>query len=238
MQRSMRLGHCICDPKKPCPCPLYKEKDICQCAGERLDVPAGPVKLTELVEKAGCASKIDQAFLKQVLRDLPASDDPRVMVGVPAGDDAGIYKLTDELALVQTVDVFTPSVDDPYMFGQVAAANSLSDIYAMGGQALTALSVIGFPARAVSDQVMHDMLRGGLEKMAQAGVAVPDAHLLDVARAARVDQVEVPLRARLRGRERDTLEQRVAVHRGGLVRFEHQVLGSGVADQVVERVLP
>ena len=179
MQRSIRLGHCICDPKKPCPCPLFKEKDICQCAGERPEVAAGPVKLTQLVEKAGCESKIDQAFLKQVLKGLPASEDPRVLVGVPAGDDAGIYKLSDDLALVQTVDVFTPSVDDPYVFGQVAAANSLSDVYAMGGKAMTALSVLGFPARTLSDRVMYDILRGGLDKMAEAGVAVIGGHSIN-----------------------------------------------------------
>jgi len=179
MQRSMRLGHCICNPALPCPCPLFKEKDICQCAGERPKVEEGPVKLTQLVEKAGCASKIDQAFLKQVLKGLPSSDDPRVMVGVPAGDDAGIYKLSEEMALVQTVDVFTPSVDDPYMFGQVAAANSLSDVYAMGGKAMTALSVLGFPARTVNDRVMHDILRGGLDKMSEAGVAVIGGHSIN-----------------------------------------------------------
>jgi hypothetical protein len=143
MQRSIRLGHCICDPKKPCPCDIFREKDICLCAGERLESPTGPVELTKLVEKAGCASKIDQAFLKQVLKDLPAVNDPRVLVGVPAGDDAGVYDMGDGKALVQTVDVFTPSVDDPYMFGQVAAANSVSDIYAMGGTPMTAVSVLG-----------------------------------------------------------------------------------------------
>ncbi len=95
MQRSIKLGHCICDPKKPCPCDIFKEKDICLCAGERLDAPTGPIQLTKLVEKAGCASKIDQAFLKQVLKDLPAVDDPRVLVGVPAGDDAGVYDMGD-----------------------------------------------------------------------------------------------------------------------------------------------
>ncbi|KPK76862.1 MAG: hypothetical protein AMJ79_05180, partial [Phycisphaerae bacterium SM23_30] len=144
-----------------------------------MEEPAGPVKLTRLVEKTGCESKIDQAFLKKVLRDLPVYDDPRVMVGVPAGDDAGIYKLSDDLALVETVDVFTPVVDIPYVFGQIAAANSLSDIYAMGGVALTALSVLGFPARTISDQVMHDILRGGLDKMNEAQVAVIGGHSIN-----------------------------------------------------------
>jgi selenide,water dikinase len=153
---------------------------VCLCAGERLeDVPTKTVRLTKLVEKAGCASKIDQAFLKNVLRDLPFVNDPRVLVGAAAGDDAGVYKLTEELALVQTVDVFTPSVDDPYTFGQIAAANSLSDVYAMGGKPITALSIIGFPCRELDDSIMRDILRGGLDKMAEAGVAVLGGHSIN-----------------------------------------------------------
>jgi len=179
MQRSIRLGHCICDPKKPCPCGIFKEQNICSCAGERLDAPTGPVQLTQLVEKAGCASKIDQAFLKHVLKDLPAVDDPRVLVGVPAGDDAGIYDMGDGKALVQTVDVFTPSVDDPYTFGQVAAANSVSDIYAMGGTPMTAVSVLGFPVRKVPDRVMNEILSGGIDKMNEAGTAIIGGHSIN-----------------------------------------------------------
>jgi selenide,water dikinase len=179
MQRSIRLGHCICDPKQPCPCPIFKEKNICTCAGERLESPTGTVRLTRLVQKAGCASKIDQAFLKQVLKDLPAIDDPRVLIGMVAGDDAGIYDMGNGQALVQTVDVFTPSVDDPYTFGQVAAANSVSDIYAMGGTPMTALSVIGFPVRTIPDQAMCDILRGGVDKMKEAGVAIIGGHSIN-----------------------------------------------------------
>jgi len=149
------------------------------CAGERLETPTGPVQLTKLVEKAGCASKIDQAFLKQVLKDLPAVDDPRVLVGVPAGDDAGVYDMGDGKALVQTVDVFTPSVDDPYTFGQVAAANSLSDIYAMGGTPITAVSVLGFPVRKVPDEVMNEILSGGIDKMNEAGTAIIGGHSIN-----------------------------------------------------------
>ncbi|MFB0554349.1 MAG: selenide, water dikinase SelD [Phycisphaerae bacterium] len=179
MQRSIKLGHCICDPKQPCPCDIFKEKNICSCAGERLDAPTGPIQLTQLVEKAGCASKIDQAFLKHVLKDLPAVDDPRVLVGVPAGDDAGIYDMGDGKALVQTVDVFTPSVDDPYTFGQVAAANSVSDIYAMGGTPMTAVSVLGFPVRKVPDKVMSEILCGGIDKMNEAGTAIIGGHSIN-----------------------------------------------------------
>jgi selenide,water dikinase len=175
----MKLGHCVCDPSKPCPCDIFKEKNICLCAGERLEEPKGEVALTQLVEKAGCASKIDQVFLKQVLGDLPEIEDPRVLVGMPAGDDAGIYDMGDGTALVQTVDVFTPSVDDPYMFGQVAAANSVSDVYAMGGKPLTALSVIGFPVRKIPDKAMFEILRGGIDKMKEAGVAVIGGHSIN-----------------------------------------------------------
>jgi len=179
MQRSIKLGHCICDPKQPCPCPLFKEKNVCSCAGERLESPTGKVELTKLVEKAGCASKIDQAFLKHVLKDLPGIEDPRVLVGVPAGDDAGIYDMGNGQALVQTVDVFTPSVDDPYAFGQVAAANSVSDVYAMGGTPLTALSVLGFPVRKIPDEAMFQILAGGIDKMKEAGVAVIGGHSIN-----------------------------------------------------------
>lgn len=179
MQRSIKLGHCICDAKQPCPCPTFKERNICGCAGERLDSPTGPVLLTKLVEKAGCASKIDQAFLKKVLKDLPPVEDPRVLVGMAAGDDAGIYDMGNGQALVQTVDVFTPSVDDPYTFGQVAAANSVSDIYAMGGTPLTALSVIGFPVRKIPDEAMFEILRGGIDKMKEAGCAIIGGHSIN-----------------------------------------------------------
>ncbi|MFC1597022.1 selenide, water dikinase SelD [Planctomycetota bacterium] len=179
MQRSIRLGHCICDPKKSCPCDVLREKDVCPCAGERLEGPAGQVRLTDLVDSPGCASKIDEASLKKVLQGLPQIDDPRVLVGVPAGDDAGVYKLDGDLALVQTVDVFSPSVDDPYVFGQIAAANSLSDVYAMGARPIAALSVVGFPIREVPDRVMRELLRGGIDKMAEAGVAVIGGHSIN-----------------------------------------------------------
>ena len=113
------------------------------------------------------------------MQGLPFLDDPRVLVGAPAGDDAGVYRLDDDLALVQTVDVFSPSVDDPYTFGQIAAANSLSDVYAMGGRPITALSIVGFPIRTAPDDVLHEILRGGIDKMAEAGVAVVGGHSIN-----------------------------------------------------------
>lgn len=176
MGRSMQLGHCICNPKEPCPCAVFREQDVCPCAGERLPVPQEAVCLTRLVDSPGCASKIDAATLKRVLRGLPTLEDPRVLVGVAAGDDAGVFQLDEHLALVQTVDVFSPSVDDPYTFGQIAAANSLSDVYAMGGRAITALSIIGFPIRSMPETAMHEILRGGVDKMKEAGVPVIGGH--------------------------------------------------------------
>lgn len=179
MERSIRLGHCICDPKTTCPCERLRVHDVCPCAGERLQYAGGDVRLTRLVERPGCASKIDQAALHGILRQLPATSDPRVLVGVAAGDDAGVFRYDGNRAWVQTVDVFAPCVDDPYTFGQIAAANSVSDIYAMGGEPLTALSIIGFPIREQPDAVLRDILRGGIEKMAEAGVAVIGGHSIN-----------------------------------------------------------
>ncbi len=180
MARSMQLGRCICDPKKACPCDIYREQDLCPCAGERSETPAaGPVRLTDLVHRPGCASKIDAQSLKRILTGLPSVSDPRVLVGMPAADDAGVYKLDDEQALVQTVDVFSPSVDDPYTFGQIAAANSVSDVYAMGGRPITALSIVGFPVGIVPDEVLREILRGGIDKMNEADVAVIGGHSIN-----------------------------------------------------------
>ena len=176
MGRSIELGHCICNPKQPCPCEMLKEKNVCLCAGERLEDMPEEVPLTKLVENAGCASKINQNDLKKVLSGLPKITDPRVLVNADTCDDAGVFKINDEFALVQSVDVFTPNVDDPYTFGQIAAANSLSDIYAMGGKPLTALSIIGFPIETLSYKLMNKMLQGGIDKMKEAGVMVIGGH--------------------------------------------------------------
>ncbi len=176
MARSMRIGHCICDPKTTCPCPTFEHQDLCPCAGEKPEPANAAMMLTRLVKKAGCASKIDRNTLRRVLQDLPTPSDPRVLVGMPAGDDAGVFHYGGDKAWVQTVDVFSPVVDDPYTFGQIAAANSLSDVYAMGGQPLTALSIIGYPTDELSDMGMRDILRGGIDKMAEAGVAVIGGH--------------------------------------------------------------
>jgi selenide,water dikinase len=176
MGRSRKLGHCICNPKESCPCGLFKEKNVCLCAGERLPDMPREVRLTDYVESAGCASKINQNDLKIALEGLPAIDDENVLVSADTCDDAGIYRMNEGMALVQSVDVFTPNVDDPYTFGQIAAANSVSDIYAMGGKPLSALSIIGFPIDRLDHEVMNKILKGGIDKMKEAGVVVLGGH--------------------------------------------------------------
>lgn len=175
MRRSRTLGHCVCNPMQPCPCPGLIDSNVCSCAGERLPRKDGG-GLMRHVRKAGCASKIGQGELLEILAGLPPVEDPNVLVGAAAGDDAGVYRIHDGLALVQTVDVFTPCVDDPYLFGQIAAANSLSDVYAMGGTPLTALSIVGFPIESLDGALMQAMLRGGMDKLAEAGCALIGGH--------------------------------------------------------------
>jgi selenide,water dikinase len=154
------------------------EHDVCQCAGERLAPAAGAAapRLTRLVKNAGCASKIPPAELARVLSQLPTVSDPRLLVGPATADDAGVFQVSDDLCLVQTVDVFTPSVDDPHTFGRIAAANSLSDVYAMGGRPLTALSIIGYPIGSLDERWMREILRGGLDALAEAGVVLVGGH--------------------------------------------------------------
>jgi selenide,water dikinase len=113
--------------------------------------------------------------LDSVLRRLPRQIDPNVLVGFDTNDDAGVYLLADGLALVQTVDFFTPIVDEPHLFGQIAAANSLSDVYAMGGRPISALAILGFPEKG-DPALMEQIIRGGLSKMVEAGCSVIGGH--------------------------------------------------------------
>lgn len=113
------------------------------------------------------------------MRQLPPIADPRVLVGAETSDDAAVIQLSDELALVLTVDYFTPIVDDPYAFGQIAAANSLSDVYAMGAQPLALLSIVGFPKDKLPFSLLSEILRGGADKAREAGVSVVGGHTID-----------------------------------------------------------
>lgn len=181
MSRSIKLGHCVCDPRKPCPCPLFKDRNICTCAGERVPTETGasPVRLTEYVRSAGCASKIGQKDLHAVLNMLPLVEDPRLLVGTATADDAGVFELTPEVTVVQTVDVFTPGVDDPFLFGRVAACNSLSDVYAMGGTPMTALSIIGFPIHSLRHEVMAEIIKGGMAVLKEADTILLGGHSIN-----------------------------------------------------------
>jgi selenide,water dikinase len=134
-----------------------------------------PTKLTTHVKAGGCASKLSPKILDHVLPRLPRTADPRLLVGFDTSDDAGVYRISDDLALVQTVDFFTPIVDDPYSFGAIAAANALSDVYAMGGRPLTALSILAWPGFENLDD-LEAILQGGSAKITEAGCTLVGGH--------------------------------------------------------------
>jgi selenide,water dikinase len=133
------------------------------------------MKLTAMAKAAGCAAKLSPAILDVVLRSMPRQSDPNVLVGFDTNDDAGIYLLAEGLAMVQTIDFFTPIVDDPNLFGQIAAANALSDVYAMGGRPVSSLSVVGFPEQG-DPAILEQIVLGGLTKMIEAKCAVIGGH--------------------------------------------------------------
>ena len=134
-----------------------------------------PIRLTATAKSAGCAAKLSPSILESVLKRMPPANDPNLIVGFETSDDAAVYRITDDIGIVQTVDFFTPIVDDPALFGQVAAANALSDVYAMGGRPVTALSIVAFPA-ARPPEILEAILRGGLAKMQEAGCTVAGGH--------------------------------------------------------------
>lgn len=140
---------------------------------------APPVALTSLAHGAGCGCKLPAAALLPIVRGLPAVHDERLLVGSNTADDAAVFKLTDEIAVVMTIDFFTPIVDDPYDFGRIAAANALSDVYAMGGLPLAAMNVVAFPLEQLGGDVLREILRGGADIAAQAGIAVVGGHSID-----------------------------------------------------------
>ena len=113
------------------------------------------------------------------MKGLPLVTDPNLIAGIENFEDAGVYRLSDDLALIQTLDFFTPIVDDPYTFGQIAAANALSDVYAMGGKALTAMNIICFPIEKLDVSILHEILRGGLDKIREADVLLIGGHSVD-----------------------------------------------------------
>jgi selenide, water dikinase len=137
------------------------------------------VRLTTLSHGAGCACKIPPGALHPLLRELPRSHDPALLVGHEAADDAAVYQVSEDLAIVTTVDFFTPIVDDPYDFGRVAATNALSDVYAMGGRPITALNLVAYSLEELGGDPLRDILRGGADVAAAAGIAVVGGHSID-----------------------------------------------------------
>ena len=117
--------------------------------------------------------------MTEILKALPLEDDPNLLVGRETSDDAGVYRLSEDVALIQTIDFVTPIVNDPYDFGRIAAANALSDVYAMGGRPLTAMNVVCFPVKTMEKAVLGDILRGGIEKIHESGAVLVGGHSVE-----------------------------------------------------------
>ncbi|MBN1213557.1 MAG: selenide, water dikinase SelD [candidate division Zixibacteria bacterium] len=142
-------------------------------------VDTADIKLTRYTHGLGCACKLRPQLLENILKKMPVPDDADILVGTDTSDDAAVYRIDENNAIVQTVDFFTPIVDDPYRFGAIAAANSLSDIYAMGGRPLFALNIVGFPSNRLPIEVLEQILKGALDKVKEAGIAVIGGHTVD-----------------------------------------------------------
>jgi len=138
------------------------------------------MRLTEMVSCSGCAAKLSPSILAQVLSGLPKQPfDKNLIVGFDTADDAGVYRLRDDLAIVQTVDFFTPIVDDPRIYGQIAALNSINDVWAMAGTPLTALAITCFPKQGIDPAILGEIMRGGLETLNKYGVTLIGGHSVD-----------------------------------------------------------
>lgn len=137
------------------------------------------IKLTDYAHTGGCAGKVGPGLLSQIVQRLPGQKNAGLLVGLEHSDDAGVYQLDEATALVQTVDFFGPMVDDPYTFGQIAAANSLSDIYAMGGRPLTALNIVAYPMCKLGPDVLTEILHGGQNKISEAGALIAGGHTVE-----------------------------------------------------------
>jgi selenide,water dikinase len=141
--------------------------------------PVAPRRLTHFASGGGCACKIPPGELEEVVRGLAGQRMPGLLVGLDDGDDAAVTALTDDLAVIATADFFTPVVDDPYDWGRIAAANALSDVYAMGGRPVLAVNLLAWPRDVLPLELVREVLRGGLDVAAQAGCAVGGGHSID-----------------------------------------------------------
>ncbi len=164
------VGH-IVDVVNRLHTPLEKEPEI--------PITTGEIKLTQFTHGLGCACKIRPQYLEKVLSDFPLPVDPNVLVSLSTSDDAAVYRIDENTAIIQTVDFFTPIVDDPYHFGAIAAANALSDVYAMGGNPLFALNIVGFPDNRLPVEVLKSILKGAQDKAMEAGVSILGGHTVE-----------------------------------------------------------
>src|SRR6202041_1540607 len=137
------------------------------------------VRLTRFAKRAGCAAKHPPGYLFPLLGSFAKGTDPNVIIGSATADDAAVYRLDDERALVLTTDFFTPIVDDPYDFGRIAAANALSDVYAMGGRPLFAVNIAAWPGEGLDLALLGQVMRGGAQIAAQAGCFLAGGHTID-----------------------------------------------------------
>ncbi|MBS3795440.1 MAG: selenide, water dikinase SelD [Candidatus Thorarchaeota archaeon] len=169
---------------------IEKAIDTVSSTVKRLQPAAGDVHIPESEEKEtykltrythgmGCACKLRPQALEQVLRTLPVPTDKNILVGIETADDAAVYRLNDDMAIVQTVDFFTPIVDEAYWFGAISAANSLSDIYAMGARPILGVNIAGFPSNRLPLSVLEEILKGAQEKAAEAGISVIGGHTVE-----------------------------------------------------------
>ena len=137
------------------------------------------IDLLQMVENGGCSAKIPPRQLEEILKYLPLPVDPNILVDIDTHDDAGVYKVNDDLALVLTTDFFPPVCSDPYEFGQIAAANSISDVYAMGGTPVVALNILMFPASRLPIEAYAEILKGGSDMASEAGLRIIGGHTID-----------------------------------------------------------
>jgi len=201
--------------------------------------PSERVSLTALSSCSGCAAKLGAADLLPLIWELPAATDERVLVGVASGDDAAVVQLREGLALVQTVDFFTPLVDDPYDFGQIAAASALSDVYAMGGTPLSALNIVAFPLAQLGGEMLGEIMRGGADIVNAAGAVVVGGHSIrdsepkyGLAVTGIVDPARIVTNAG--GRDGDVLVLSKPLGAGAIVTAHKRALAS---DELLERAV-
>jgi selenide,water dikinase len=196
-----------------------------------VETTAGPdaprLRLTQLSHGAGCACKLPPGLIHGLVGELPRSTDPALLVGHDTADDAAVYRVSEELAIVSTVDFFTPIVDDPYDFGRVAATNALSDVYAMGGTPVTALNLVAYSVESLGPEPLRQILRGGADAARAAGVSIVGGHS--------IDDAEPKYGLAVTGTVHPERVVRNSTARAGHALFLTKPVGGGVASTALKR---